>query len=334
MRARPRLGMLLSLLPAAAIGCTPGGDDTRGDTSEGATTLTTAASAPSTATAGSSTGDATEDASAGETSAATTASATTTTSSAMTTTTATSGDATGSSGASVGATSEGDTSTGGGSRCVHEVLGGPFEVTPQSTAHEFALPMQPDTPYSRLEVELVFTLTDWGGNCYNPYYDPPKLVPVFHKLLTLQRGTHWCKGGDLGALELRGPNKNSLNGEVYFKETPWGGSGCGPEVTPHAIFGNQPGLQLAAGQTHALRFVYDAALSEITAEFNGQLFTGTPHPDAQLLAQAGSPLHLVLSFENSFECYDAQGDPDDNAVCCHAPSWGWIYDQVEYTLCD
>lgn len=213
-------------------------------------------------------------------------------------------------------------------------LGGPFEVTPQTTAHEFPLPLTPEQPYSRLEVELEFTISDWGGQCYNPYYDPPKLVPVFHKLLTLQRGAHWCKGGNLAGLELRGPGKDRLNGQVYFKEEPWGGSGCGPAIEPHAIFGGEKNLALAAGETHSLRFVYDASGGEITVELNDQLFVGTPHPAAELLALAGHPLHLVLSFENSLECFDAQGDPQDDAVCCHAPSWGWVYESVSYTLCD
>ena len=92
-------------------------------------------------------------------------------------------------------------------------------------------------------------------------------------------------------------------------------------------------MQIPEGEPPPVRVLYDAEAGALDVEIGGQLFNGTPHPDASLSALDGAPLFLVFSLEIAVECYDAEGNPDDNATCCHAPSWGWSYDQIRYTLC-
>lgn len=309
----PRL-LALALLSAPTSGCADDGPrpgTTAADTTGAATTATT--------------------------STATTADLTST--AAASTTGATTGAPPGSSGATADPGTAGPTSTGPASTgpvpedCIEEGLGGPFVVADGAPSFAFELPMTPDVDYRRLEVRFAFDPVDWGGECYNPYYQPPKLVPVFHQMLTLRRGAHWCKGGNLGEFALTGPGKDKLTAEVYHKDPPWEGSGCGPEVEPFAIFGAAKTVVPTPGQMNQVELVYDAGAATIEMAIAGQMFTGAPHPDASLRAFAGHPLFLVFSNSESNECYDAEGNMSDAATCCHAPSWGWVFDAIEYRLC-
>jgi len=223
--------------------------------------------------------------------------------------------------------------TGGELECESIEVGGPFESTMGNPGFAFELPLEPDTPYRRLTVTLDLTPNDWGGQCYNPYYDPPKLVPVFHNFLVVQRGQHWCKGGNLGGIQLRGPGSNRMIGNVYYKEMPWGGSGCGPAVEPHSIFGGEKNLMIPQGETRAVTYVHDADAGVIDLAIGDAMFSGTPHPESQLLALPGYPLYLTLSRNEWLECYNAQGEEEPGAVCCHGPSIGWVYDAVNVEIC-
>lgn len=245
----------------------------------------------------------------------------------------------GSSGAATGGSSgAGSSGTGDSSgslepSCEDLVLGGPFTVTPETPNFSFPLPMTPGVAYSRLEVRFTFDPADWGGLCYNPYYQPPKLVPVFHQFMTLRRGEHWCKGGNLGEFALAGPDKNRLIAEVYYQEPPWEGPGCGPEIVPFEIFGGEHTVFPVQGQANPVELVYDALGGSISMSIAGEVFEGSPHPDAALLATESHPIVLNFSFSESNECYDAEGNPSDQAVCCHAPSFGWSFDAIEVRLC-
>ncbi len=213
------------------------------------------------------------------------------------------------------------------------MFGGPFTVVDGTPSFGFELPMQPGVEYTRLEVRFGFDPADWGGECYNPYYDPPKLVPVFHQFLTLRRGVHWCKGGNLGEYALQGPGKDKMVAEVYWRDPPWEGNGCGPEVLPFKIFGGEPTVVPTPGQMNQVELIYDAAGGVIQMTIADQLLNGAPHPDAVLRADEGVPLILHFSNSETNECYDAEGNPSDAAVCCHAPSYGWIFDDIEARLC-
>ena len=291
-------------------------------------------------------GSARPGATAGEgTATTTTAAATTTAAVDSTTTTATTTTLESTSGPQDGSSSSADPGTGGATStgagatgpvpedCIGAALGGPFVVADGAPAFAFELPMTPDVDYRRLEVRFAFDPADWGGECYNPYYQPPKLVPVFHQFLTLRRGTHWCKGGNLGEFALNGPGKDKLIAEVYHKDPPWEGAGCGPEVEPFAIFGGEKAATPTPGQMNPVELIYDAVAGTIEMTIAGQAYAGAPHPDASLRAFAGHPVFLVFSNTESHECYDAEGNMSDAAVCCHAPSWGWVFDAIEYRLC-
>lgn len=217
--------------------------------------------------------------------------------------------------------------------CQELALGGPYTVTAETPAFPFELPMTPGVAYRRLEVRFTFDPADWGGQCYNPYYDPPKLVPVFHQLLTLRRGPHWCKGGNLGEFSFQGPDKNRLIAEVWYQDPPWDGPGCGPEITPFAPFGGEHDLAPISGQANPVELIYDADADALQLTIGDLALDGVPHPDAELLAPEGWPLVLTFSFENANECYDAAGNQSDAAVCCHAPSLGWTFDAIAVTLC-
>lgn len=294
-----------------------GGAASGGPTAEPTTEVTTAAASSS-----------------GASSDASTAAATNTTTGA-----GGSSGATGGSSGSGGSSSTGDASGSSGSSgpsepvCEDLVLGGPFTVAPETPNFSFPLPMTPGVAYSRLEVRFTFDPADWGGMCYNPYYNPPKLVPVFHQFMTLRRGEHWCKGGNLGEFALAGPDKNRLIAEVYYHDPPWEGPGCGPEIVPFEIFGGEHTVLPVQGQANPVELVYDAAGGAISMAIAGEVFEGAPHPDAALLATESHPIVLNFSFSESNECYDAEGNPSDQAVCCHAPSFGWTFDAIEVRLC-
>ena len=230
-------------------------------------------------------------------------------------------------------TTSATSTTDPGETCEDVVFGGPFTVVDGTPSFAFALPMQPGVVYTRLEVRFGFDPADWGGECYNPYYDPPKLVPVVHQFLTLRRGMHWCKGGNLGEYALQGPGKDKMVAEVYWRDPPWDGNGCGPEVMPFAIFGGEPTVIPTPGQMNQVELIYDAAGGAIQMTIADQLLNGAPHPDAVLRADEGVPVILHFSNSETNECYDSGGNPSDAAVCCHAPSYGWTFDNIEARLC-
>lgn len=252
------------------------------------------------------------------------------------TTTTTTPDSTGAAGMATGTTGPGESSAtteAPGELCETLDFGGPFTVTADTPSFAFELPMTPGVEYARLELRFDFDPADWGGECYNPYYQPPKLVPVFHQFLTIRRGAHWCKGGNIGEFALTGPGKQKLVAEVYWKDPPWQGSGCGPETAPFEIFGAEPMVVPTPGQMNPVELIYDAAGATIQLSIADKLLAGEPHPDARLQADDGYPLILHFSNSETNECYDAQGNPSDTATCCHAPSLGWTFDAIEVKLC-
>ncbi|MBK9756690.1 MAG: hypothetical protein IPO88_24955 [Nannocystis sp.] len=253
-----------------------------------------------------------------------------------TTTTTTSADTTGAAGTATDTTGPGASSTTTdtpGELCEALSFGGPFTVTADTPSFAFELPMTPGVEYARLEVRFNFDPADWGGECYNPYYQPPKLVPVFHQFLTIRRGAHWCKGGNIGEYALTGPGKQKLVAEVYWKDPPWQGPGCGPETAPFKIFGGEPMVVPTPGQMNPVELIYDAAGAAIQLSIADKLLVGEPHPDARLQADDGYPLILHFSNSETLECYDVEGKQSDTATCCHAPSLGWTFDAIEVKLC-
>jgi len=206
-----------------------------------------------------------------------------------------------------------------------------YEATPSTPSKTLALPLEPGVTYSRLELEYSFQPADWGGNCYNPVYSPPKSVPQFHTLLSLQRGMHWCKGGSLLGISARGPGKNQLRVQTHWKDPPHTGSGCGQSEEFEPI----PTIKKALdpGSMHHVRVVYDTAASLVEVTIDGQTYTGTPLPGTTITPLASHPIAVRLSLPEWLECYDASGNHTDAAACCWIPSVGWTFQDLEYRVC-
>jgi hypothetical protein len=200
------------------------------------------------------------------------------------------------------------------------------------------LPLKPGVEYRRVTLAFDYVPTAWSGTCYNPASSKKVAFPKFESLVSLKRGNHWCKGGNLFELTLQGPApgygaSNKAIAQTFYKNQQHTGSGCGGSDVEAPIF-NQTHSVSAGSTKYSAKLVYDATLGTLDADVGPSTHTGTVSPLAKLVANGTEQWNVVLSFDGGFlECYDSQGQPDPNAPCCWGPSIGWVFENLTWEIC-
>jgi hypothetical protein len=220
----------------------------------------------------------------------------------------------------------------GGGACVRGGEPVDFVCSEGDPVRLVEVPLAPGVDYRRASITFEFMPTDWQGGCYNPYYDPPRWVAVFNYVVELRRGTHWCRGGNIFNLTLRGPDDNQVWFDTYYKDHV--AADCST-YTEHRILDPRPGQNLALDEFHAVSIVYDTVSESAVLDFDsGALhFTGTTLPEAHIVTDGSHAFHIVFGLDGFFECYNEAGEEDPAAACCHVPPVGWRFRNLVYEFC-
>ncbi len=213
-----------------------------------------------------------------------------------------------------------------------------YEVTNSEQSRFVPLPLDLNTPYRRLTVRFRFTASDWGTPCYNPASSQGFGFPFFNKLINVRRGPHFCKGGGLYGISLQGPGPGSgaafrANAQTNFKAAYHNGSGCGSADIKHGVFNQTHNITLNTG--YDVSVVWDKTTQTLSAAIGPRNFSGTIPAGVEFSRPTGQPeWGLSLGFPGGFlECFDSAGNHDSSQPCCHGPSIGWVYEDVEWELC-
>ena len=214
-----------------------------------------------------------------------------------------------------------------------------FVVTSGEQFKRIALPLDVGVKYRRLELSFAYTATAWSPTCYNPAAggSTKSGFPAFESLVSLKRGSHWCKGGNLFELTLHGPGSGQgastkAQAESFYKQKIHTGSGCGTSDVEAKIFSGNHGI--SAGSKHTAKIIFDADQGTLSADLGPTQHQGSVASGVDLIANAGDVWNVVLSFDGgSLECYDSQGKADPTAPCCWLPSIGWVFDDLVWKVC-
>lgn len=218
------------------------------------------------------------------------------------------------------------TDAGTGPACVEESFVFEWTVTDGDPLKLFELKLENEVEYKTAEFEFEFTPTDWHGQCYNPVYNPPKLVPVNNYPLHVRRGRHWCKGGALIDSTIHSPPSGVIIASYYAEHV---GSSCSGEE--HFIKRASHGVEL--GKAYAVKVLFDNVARRLDYDIGAQRFSGPTDPNARIVAHPNEAFFAALSHEMRLECYDENGNHSAGANCCYQPSVGWTYRNFRYRVC-
>ncbi len=213
-----------------------------------------------------------------------------------------------------------------------------FVVSNAAAVKQVPLPVEVGRNYRRLSMSFQYTPLDWGAPCYNPATSKKTGFPRFNHLVTLQRGTPFCKGGNLFGITLQGPGpghgaNNKVLGQTFYKSAYHTGSGCGGSDIEADIFNQTHGLSL--GQTYTATVTWDRDAGTMTADVGNGSITGPIAPGVELQQNPGEPAwHITHGFPGGYlECKDNMGNDDPTAPCCFGPNVGWQYSDLTWELC-
>jgi hypothetical protein len=210
--------------------------------------------------------------------------------------------------------------------CVEESFTFEWTVTEDDPLKLFELKLENEVEYKTAEFEFEFTPTDWHGQCYNPVYNPPKLVPVNNYPLHVRRGTHWCRGGNILDSTIHSPPDGVIIASYYAEHV---GSSCSGDE--HFIKKASHNVEL--GKSYAVKVFFDNVARRLDYDIGAERFLGTTDPNARIVAHPNEAFFAALSHEKWLECYDAEGNHSASANCCYQPSVGWTYKNFRYRVC-
>ncbi len=226
-----------------------------------------------------------------------------------------------------------DTTTG--PNCVTGSFPGPYTAVPGDPQVKIQLDAVDGVEYSTFHVE--FDATPWWGGlqCYNTYYHPPTVIPIYHRMATLQYGNHWCQAGNIFNINMQGPNKNRLNVWVWNVQPGDYGNGC----HVYDLVTILDGESMSMPEGDVVPVTIDLDMPSLTMDFQigSDHYTAPLMADQPLIASASHPLVFILSFdqEPGVHCADENGVEDPgNEQCCWPPSYNWIYEDIAYELCE
>lgn len=219
--------------------------------------------------------------------------------------------------------------------CVSGAFPGPHTNIPGNPQFDFEIPAATGVEYSTFHVE--FDATPWWGDlqCYNTYYHPPQLIPIYHRMATLQYGHHWCQAGNLFNVNMQGPDRNRVNVWVWNVDPSDYGNGCQDYDLVTILDGGS--MSMPGGDLVHVEIDLDMPALTMTMRIGSDTYTAALLADQPLEASASHPLVFVLSFdqEPGVHCADENGVEDPaNEQCCWPPSYDWMYEDIAYELCE
>jgi hypothetical protein len=219
--------------------------------------------------------------------------------------------------------------------CVTGSYVGPHSNVPGDPQIKIELPATEGVEYRTFHVE--YDVTPWWGGlqCYNTYYHPPTVIPIYHRMATLQYGHHWCQAGNVFNINMQGPNRNQLNVWVWIVQPQDYGNGC----HVYDLVTILDGESMSMPEGDLIHVSIDLDLPSLTMSFQigSDSYSAPLMADQPLIASASHPLVFVLSFdqEPGVHCADENGVEDPaNEQCCWPPSYDWAYEDLSYELCE
>lgn len=222
-----------------------------------------------------------------------------------------------------------------GPTCISGSFPGPHTNVQGAPQFAFEIPAVAGVEYRTFHVE--FDTTPWWGDlqCYNTYYHPPTVIPIYHRMATLQYGHHWCQAGNVFNINMQGPNRNQLNVWVWNVEPQDYGNGCHEYDLVDILDGEA--MSMPEGDVAHVEIDLDMPNLSMAFQIGADTYDATLLADQPLVASASHPLVFVLSFdqEPGVHCADENGVEDPaNEQCCWPPSYDWTYENVAYELCE